>query len=295
MRIVTDCHFEIGHGHWVCEDYACHGRSPVPHVIVADGCSAAGNVDVGARLMTLNARQALPTFARLPDEALTTRHWQIGRQIVIQSVRQASSLGLSATALDSTLLIALIAGDRVRVHVYGDGCLLGRRHDGSLRIVQIEFAHNAPYYLTYLQDRARQNMYADVMRNLPTPQIHRWLDGQTQRIETHPYDAPGIFEFPLDEFPIVAVASDGLSSFINRTNREPVGLWTGAEELMKFRNLNGDFVKRRLRRTLEHFAKRDIVNFDDIGCGVLASVDSEDTAESKGGAGSGTRSRNVTD
>jgi hypothetical protein len=284
MRIVTDCHFEIGKTHLICEDYACHGQQPVPYVIVADGCSAAEDVDVGARLMVLHARQALPAFAQAAAStddgaAWAVQHWQLGRQVAGRSIRQAASLGLSDAAVDVTLLIAFVVGDYVRVHVYGDGCLIGRRQDGSLRVIQIEFAHNAPYYLSYLEDRERQRLYADLMEDQKAPQQVRWIDGQTQTKETRPYDAPGIFAFPLSEFPLVAIATDGLSSFLNVTNRELVDLAASAGEFMKFGNLNGDFVKRRLRRTLNDYAKQHIFNIDDIGCGALATVDSEVTAK----------------
>jgi hypothetical protein len=63
------------------------------------------------------------------------------------------------------------------------------------------------------------------------------------------------------------------------TNRELVDLAASAGEFMKFGNLNGDFVKRRLRRTLNDYAKQHIFNIDDIGCGALATVDSEVTAK----------------
>ena len=59
MKLALDSHYTIGKLHLCCEDYGCHGRTPLPHVILADGCSAAPDSDVGARLLVLNARRLL--------------------------------------------------------------------------------------------------------------------------------------------------------------------------------------------------------------------------------------------
>ncbi|MEE4378221.1 MAG: protein phosphatase 2C domain-containing protein, partial [Candidatus Competibacteraceae bacterium] len=216
MYIVTDSHFEIGKTHLVCEDYACNGQEPVPYVIVADGCSSASDVDVGSRLLALNARQLLPAFVQGdPTIPAAVHHRQLGHRIMQPAIEQAADLGLDSSAPDTTLIVAFVVEDRIRVHIYGDGCVVGKRRDGSLRIIHIEFAQNAPYYLSYAEDWERQQAYADIMSYQEIPQRVSIIDRGMVKAETRSFDEPGIFEFVLNEFPLVAVATDGLDSLTN--------------------------------------------------------------------------------
>ena len=59
MTVALDSYYTIGKVHLYCQDYVFQGWKPVPHVILADGCSASPNSDVGARLLVLNARREL--------------------------------------------------------------------------------------------------------------------------------------------------------------------------------------------------------------------------------------------
>jgi hypothetical protein len=65
--------------HRFCQDYVCQGWDPIPHLILADGCSATPDSDLGARLLVLNARHLLPRFvgAANATEPLA-RHWRLG-------------------------------------------------------------------------------------------------------------------------------------------------------------------------------------------------------------------------
>ena len=52
MTLVLDAYYTIGRMHRFCQDYVCQGVDPIPHLIVADGCSATPDSDLGARLLT---------------------------------------------------------------------------------------------------------------------------------------------------------------------------------------------------------------------------------------------------
>ena len=73
--LLLDAYYTIGRLHLFCEDYALHGWEPVPHLILADGCSAAPDSDLGARLLALNARHFLPRFARAANDWPGTGRW----------------------------------------------------------------------------------------------------------------------------------------------------------------------------------------------------------------------------
>ena len=102
-----------------------HLWAPFPYVILADGCSAAPDSDLGARLLALNARRLLPWFA-LPvaDEVeRVARHWRLGQRLIRRAARQARALGVDEDVLDATLIVAWCDGATVYVHLYGDGCI----------------------------------------------------------------------------------------------------------------------------------------------------------------------------
>lgn len=270
---LLDAYYTIGRLHLFCEDYAIHGLEPVPHLILADGCSAAPDSDLGARLLTLNARRLLPRFARAANEGeRLARHWPLGQRIVRRAARQARDLGLDQAVLDATLLIAWCDGATVHVHLYGDGCLAVRRADGGIATIRVEYAENAPYYLSYLLDPERWMLYQEAIGEPATAQsVHYQSDaGETTRRE--PFDAPTVFSFDLATFPVVAVATDGLDSFVVAETGARLDLWAVAREILDFQNLDGSFVQRRLRETLISYAKRLVFNVDDIGLGAFVSL-----------------------
>ncbi len=260
MKIVTDSHYSIGKTHLVCEDYACHGHDPMPYVILSDGCSSSENTDVGARLLALNARQSISQF-------LTTSHWDMGRRITDLSAQQADSLGLPLSALNATLIVAFFHQDQVSVHLYGDGCVIIQDHDGNLQAIQIEYAGNAPYYLSYLKDAGLETRYLEKLGR--QTKIVKSLSNNEVTSKRCDYNTSSIFDCNVAEFKALAVATDGLSSFVDVGAGQDRDLLEVAKEFMAFKNINGDFVKRRMRRALTTYRQQGIHNSDDIGFGAF--------------------------
>lgn len=275
MTIALDSYYTIGKLHLVCEDYLYQGSEPFPHLILADGCSASPDSDVGARLLVLNARRLLPGFTTeaMSEAERAARHWRLGRRIVRRAARQAQALDLNAEALDATLLVAWCDGTTVYVHLYGDGCIVTRREDGGVAVIQVEYAGNAPYFLSYLLDAERLALYQEAIGDpLEAQSVEYWNEtGTTTRRER--FDTPTVFNFSLATFPIVAVATDGLHSFVNVETDQPVDLLTVAREMQNFDSLNGDFVKRRVRKALVEYSRQWVFNLDDLGLGAFVRMD----------------------
>jgi hypothetical protein len=271
MTLFLDSWYTIGKLHLFCEDYVCLGEQPFPYLILADGCSAAPDSDLGARLLVLNARRLLPRFAlgAVNEAERTAWHWRLGRRIIRRAARQARDLGLDEGVLDATLLIAWCEGDAVHVHLYGDGCIATRSVAGAVAAIQVEYAENAPYYLSYLLDAERGALYREAIGDEPTGQSVRYLHDGGVTLRQEPFDAPTVFSFNLTTFPTVAMATDGLCSFMNMDTGERVELLEVARRLLDFPNLNAGFVKRRTHEVLAEYGRKRVVNLDDLGWGAF--------------------------
>lgn len=271
--LLLDAYYTIGKLHLFCQDYALYGLEPVPYLILADGCSAAPDSDLGARLLAMNARRLLPRFARpASEEERRVWHWPLGRRIVRRAARQARDLRLDPSVLDATLLIAWSDGMTVHAHLYGDGCLAVRNAEGRVATIGVEYAENAPYYLSYLLDPERWAFYREAIGEPATAQSIHYQSDTGESVHQERFDAPTVFDFDLATFPVVAVATDGLDSFVTAETGTGLDLRTVAREMLDFTHLDGAFVQRRLRKTLFDYAQRGIFNLDDIGLGVFVRL-----------------------
>ena len=70
-----DSYFTNGKVNKVCQDYVIHGETPVPYVILCDGCSSSKFTDVGARILAHSAKEALNVLK--PFEVLHTNNRQV--------------------------------------------------------------------------------------------------------------------------------------------------------------------------------------------------------------------------
>ncbi|MCB1918486.1 MAG: protein phosphatase 2C domain-containing protein [Candidatus Competibacteraceae bacterium] len=271
MMIALDSYYTIGKLHLFCEDYVGQGWQPLPYVILADGCSAAPDSDLGARLLVLTARRLLPRFALKGYDLAerTVRHWSLGRRIIRRAARQVRDLGVDTAVLDATLLIAWCDGEAIHSHLYGDGCIATRQADGSVRAIQIEYAENAPFYLSYLLDAKRCALYCEAVGNAQMAQsIHEFGEGEAT-VRQAAFDAPIVFSFPLATFPTVAVATDGLHSLMNVETGKRVEILEVARRLLDFPNLEAGFMKRQIRSVLVEYGQQKVFNLDDVGMGVF--------------------------
>lgn len=274
--LLLDAYYTIGKLHLFCQDYALHGLEPVAHLILADGCSAAPDSDLGARLLALNARRLLPRFARpASGEERRVWHWTLGRRIVRRAARQVQDLGLDPTVLDATLLVAWCDGTTVHAHLYGDGCFAVRNGEGRVATIRVEYAENAPYYLSYLLDPERWAFYQEAIGEPATAQSLHYQSEAGESIRQERFDAPTVFDFDLAAFPVVAVATDGLDSFVTAETGEPLELQTVARKMLDFTHFDGAFVQRRLRKTLFDYAQQGVFNLDDIGLGAFVRLAGE--------------------
>ena len=266
MPINHDAHFLIGHNHPVCEDFAMHGKKPFPWLLVADGCSASTHVDVGARVLVSMTRKLIESSSEMPG------YMELGKKISFDATAVRKILGLDESMLDATLMLAWVEDNQVHVYVYGDGSLLLRDAAGKCHTVDIDFTHNAPYYLSYWQDKVRCAAYAKLNE---TPHTLRIKDSRENAMQSLPFYEPIRFSFNLNDYPVVALASDGVSAFMNKTEQKNIKSDVITADFLDFKSFEGDFVQRRLNRLLKQYAEQGIYPMDDVALAVLSKTETE--------------------
>jgi hypothetical protein len=270
----VDNDFQIGCSHVVCEDYSLSGMSENDmgaFIIVSDGCSASGDVDFGARLLAMAARE---TWVKMNSNLFHTKKTDVdyldfGSQ-VIQRANVVPPLfpSLDSGVLDATLLMAWVDSGVMKMVMYGDGVFLHKTKDG-IHAIHVSFTNNAPSYLSYLLDKNRQAGYIAMggKKEVTNCMI---VDGKVVTSNTtavSPFE-PTTFESAVGPGDVIALCSDGINSFRTAgfTNIEWMDL---LEDYIGYKNFDGVFVKRRMAAFKRKCLKEGTTFYDDIS---IASI-----------------------
>lgn len=286
----ADAIFRRGRSHAICQDYALAGSYwGQSCALLSDGCSGIVDpekpgspyTDWGARLLVLAA------WARVAP--ISEGHFS-PRDLIASALASASALDLPKTALDATLLVvAESEGGDALVYQTGDGVIAWRERDGgAIRYETVRYAKGAPRYLSYLLDphaharllrgpslseeeKAARYLLGDngdLLAGTFEVTSNRWTpkEGwgpQLCRLQSFDENTPWERRLRIPgprsdlrqgslyaQADVVAVLSDGAESFVDRDG-QTVSLETLLPELLSFKNLEGEFVTRRVRRFLE--------------------------------------------
>ena len=280
----TDCYFEIGNSHTICQDYALAGRinEHLSYAIVSDGCSSSEMVDVGARLLAHSAKEYLQTAYHEYEELPEIKASTLAVPIIVTATRHARDLMMPLGALDATLLIALSDGKRFISIVYGDGAVIAKKKcdEGDTIIYQdVSFNSGAPYYLSYLLLPARNIGYRKHFEEKAIIQKHSVTEGNFTSL----YDPREVTNFNdlYDEamycgnegdFEWVALVSDGIKTYEIHDEEgdvqdvpEPICI----EHFTGYKSYKGKFVERRMRRMRKDCENDRITHYDDISIATI--------------------------
>lgn len=252
-------HFlKIGDNHKMCEDYIISGVDPLPHVILSDGCSSSDNTEMGARLLCYLAKQYLSHRQGIDYDML-------GNWVIYNAEMLAKNLGLSNSCLDATLIVAVEIEKVIIVIMYGDGFVITKRkysNDtiGYTHIRKVKYKENAPFYLSYELDAEKTTKYFELF----SPNKEELFNGSLSNVSL--VDVPFVRSFNTDLYSTIFIASDGLESFLSDSGikydeRQVV------ERFTSFKNLKGEFVKRRLKKAINEMEKEGYKHYDDISFG----------------------------
>lgn len=224
--MITDSFFQQGVTHDVCEDYAIHGKK---FAIIADGCSMGGKhigTDWGARLLCKSAQQCLPLMLieGQPERPVINYH-QMAMDFFLETGKVAKEQleiisNLIPECLTSTLGVIFQDLGKVSAYLMGDGTIGARRRDGRWEIKTYRPARGAAFYLKYL---VHNEVDAWFEQFKPGTYFSDTYFGdlykpEEMELKTDEYDleANRLYEcatFPLEDYDLVFVASDGASSF----------------------------------------------------------------------------------
>ena len=268
-----DTFLTIGKAHKVCEDYIISGTNPMPYIILSDGCSSSKGTDMGARLLCYLAQQYI-RMRTSDDVVFQPDHNEMGMWIIHNAELTAKHLGLPRQSLDATLIVAYHnEEDNIRVHMYGDGCIIEFFEDDGYVFNEVNYSKNAPYYLSYQIDPERHELFKK-MEQKKTVKVFSQDTGWKSDETEYEYYFPSVYNFDLNITENgspragISIASDGFISF-NRGSQGPVNVLDYAYHFHLFKTTAGEFLKRRATMALRNMEKYKITNADDLSIGTF--------------------------
>lgn len=264
--IKVDAYFTNGNVHKTCQDYALYGNDPIPYVIICDGCSSSRYTDVGARLIALSAKKIL----------IEMINNDIGHEFFIQVFEVHMLIEMSLIlkileidkeCMDSTLIVSFIRYGTIFTFCFGDGQRLINYKSMGYHLVTISYEGNAPYYLSYQMDvnKGRDKIFKEYAKakKFETRNEEIIINGVIENQKTM-YNEFIIDKIPIEGIKSYCIMSDGTESFVNRETGDRVDHRQISDLFTCFKNTNGEFIKRRVRRAIDDLAKENIYNTDDI-------------------------------
>lgn len=263
----TGSAFYIGKTHKICEDYACHGMTPEPYILLSDGCSSSPKTDFGSRILTKVASDLLQKGLDFePDEML----------IEADEIRRI--LNIPQESLDATLLCAYVRGEKYKLSMYGDGVSVKAKEDGSMEVVMIEYPSGAPFYLNYGLNQTRKIGYTaafGLKRKVSTYLLR--TDGTVEDL-IEKEDQDGNFyseEGFCKDFKSISLMSDGVLSFYELVNsvtsksENHISVNEILRKLIDFKGFQGEFVDRRFQKFRKDCEKINWFHGDDVSLATI--------------------------
>ena len=289
----VNSYYEIGHGHIVCEDYALAEQiDDKAFIIVSDGCSQSRNTDVGARLVSIIARD---TLLYLFQSDLMKRNTEVNDNfpIVFQELflkkclETKAILKLSTNTFDATLLLAFVLNNKLHVLCYGDGYVIYKTKDGAIIADSTHYSSSAPYYLSYHMSTVKNKDYLEEFgeqtiegrsTDISSDGISNTKIVMTKKIKetlSHWMSYWKIYDLSDDTIESVTLSSDGIDTYARNLKHrgEESTLDCSAvsmiQRMIDYKNKNGEFVLRRMSRIKRDMASEHVIHDDDVSSATI--------------------------
>lgn len=295
FRFHSDATFHIGQFHVAhispCEDFAdsfVSENGDTGFMVVSDGCSTGGQTDIGSRFVA----------RRLYAEAQM--------KFATGSVSDLKGLEFSQTDLEpmallpadvyATSLWACFAQAYGQVTVLGDGAVALLYKDGRYVFDCFQWADNTPFYPIYASKLGRELgllesfITAHRGNSFPFTRTTALVRGNAMELSEQQYslsEAVAGISYEFDEpalasLSAVALFSDGVTQLAKTSESNHHLDWTSViKQCVEFRNTTGAFLKRRVRRALQTWAKDEVFPQDDLAAAVMLIDQDQASASQK--------------
>lgn len=269
MELNTDSCFFQGFSHKVCQDYSLagtFGSAKRHYLIVSDGCSGSKGTDVGSRILAHCALNNIMTANGLPD------YTTFGKRVIRDAAHVCTGvLGVSDEMLNATLLVCVEKEDGDFIaYIYGDGCVM-QKHGDIYSLDVIEFSSGAPFYLSYWLDPTRRAAYDEKFGSAINAEV-KWIMSEGDKVNAMSleYDTSMEIDIPAENLDSIVLGTDGMMSFYQKIPTDQIKPIARFEQLLAFKNQNGEFLYRRAAKWLKELEQKEAwLHADDIGLAAL--------------------------
>jgi Protein phosphatase 2C len=274
----TDFYLERDREHAVCEDFATAGMvGRQGFALVSDGCSSSKEADFGSRILVHAARDNLtPLLA----SGASFDAVGFGEATIAKAGKALGCFaGLPVSVLDATLLLGLVRPDNsvggfsANVYFWGDGVAVVQKHERVIATL-LRFPRNAPFYLSYALNVARQQAYLDqhggrkeVVR-VTFDLAGKELSRENRRATGSNPLAPCHEQFDLEAGDSLALVSDGITQFFAADNT-PIPWETLTPKFVDFKRAKGVFVRRRMNFFEKENHAAGVRHLDDLSVAAI--------------------------
>jgi len=279
----SDSYYEIGAGHVFCQDYADHGTFNIlgkdyTYAIVSDGCSGSKDSDIGARLLAKSFPMCIRhLLMHKNDLSLANLEIEFSETWGLKQV-YAGPLGMDAT------IVAMVyshADDTLYSFAWGDGKIYyafkSQNPQGDY-LNDITFKSNAPFYLSYLQDKSRITEYEKAF-GLDYANHQGYIITPTNCVALPESFKSGqksfseVYKNASQTLRFASVFSDGIDTYQKKDNPNmSMGRHVLFGEIAGYKNFNGEFVKRRMIAFKKQCAKDGWIHYDDVSAATISFV-----------------------
>jgi hypothetical protein len=249
-----DSIFSIGKDHKVCEDYVLIDKEKIPFIIVSDGCSSSDHTDIGSRIIAINAKNFVLEHYKT---ILNDKNYLI--DIFRKAFVHSQSLLLKEESLDATLLFAFIYQEKLHYFAIGDGIISYKI--GNKKITKnLIFNEEKVFYGNYYNNISRMAVYenANLDLEIETIEIENNQLSVTKELKK---DYIFYETLDIDNLEYFFISTDGLLSC---SSNEKISKKYYLD-FLSFKNLRGDFIRRRYNMWKKNISKEGVNHQDDIG------------------------------
>ena len=280
----ADSAYVIGSAHFTCQDYGVarvrpSDKSPdanggqFAYAILSDGCSSSPDTDFGSRLLV----RATAALFDSDQSILTTPADRVHQLAAAEALKHAGHIGLQPSSVDATLFSIIATEDEVTVGCSGDGVVVCESGSGDWDVFSIASPAGYPLYPAYFQQADRLNALSTEQRLRRISHYRKARSEEVLRLESarEVSSATETIRRRVTSTRLAMVFTDGLHSFcrLDSTSTSRTLTGVGFEQVLidfsRFKNFNGLFLQRRLKRFLADGRRINRINTDDFGCAAI--------------------------